>query len=191
MRKLSNYRIYLSIVIIVLLTSCATQRVSTIVGCDYDEKKNQTDYFVLPYGIVSIPDKWEKTNYNSISRQQFFKNADSIIIAVAFGPYDKYEFNADKSKKGIDFALAYYEWDSKYFVETHGLKRDFIEMDSIRNFVVYRIFGEIEKGEFDTYFLVGERNGFVSNYSIMDTDKWTEKYKIAFLKRLFLTEKEE
>ncbi len=108
MRKLSKYKIHLSIVILVLLASCATQRVSTIIGFDYDEKKNQTDYFVLPYGTVSIPGKWEKTNYYSISNQQFFKNADSIIIAVAFGPYDKYEFNADKSKKGIDFALAYY-----------------------------------------------------------------------------------
>ena len=55
--------------------------------------------------------------------------------------------------------------------------------------MIYRIYGEIEKGKFDTYFLVGERNGFVSNYSIMDTDKWTEKYKIDFLKRLFVTEK--
>ena len=191
MKKISKLKINLSIVIIVLLTSCATQRVSTIVGCDYDKNKNQTDYFVLPYGRVSIPGKWEKINYNSNSRQQFFKNADSIIIAVAFGPYDKYEFNADKSKKGIDFALAYYEWDSKYFVETHGLKRDFIEKDSIRNFVVYRIFGEIEKEKIETYFLVGEKNGFVSNYSVMDTDKWTEKYKIDFLKGLFVNEKEE
>ena len=191
MRKLNKIKIHLSIVIIVLLTSCATQSVSTIVGCDYNEKKNQTDYFVLPYGAVTIPDKWEKTIYNSISRQQFFINTDSIIIAVAFGPYDKYEFNADKPKKGIDFVLAYYEWDSKYFVETYGFQRDFIEKDSIRNFVVYRIFGEFEKAKIDTYFLVGEKNGFVSNYSVMDTDKWTEKYKIDFLKGLFVSEKED
>jgi len=191
MRNIDKYKIYLPILIIILLTNCATQKVSTIVGYDYDEKTNQTDYFVLPYGTVSIPGKWKKTNYNSISHQQFFKNADSIIIAVAFGPYDKYEFNADKSKKGIDFALAYYEWDSKYFVETHGLKRKLIEKDSIRNFVIYKIYGNNEKGKFDTYFLVGEKNGFFSNFSVMATDKWTENYKIDFLKRLFVTEKEE
>jgi hypothetical protein len=191
MRKFKNIKIHLSIIMIVFLTSCATQKVSTIVGCDYNEKINQTDYFVLPYGTVSIPGKWEKTNYNSISHQQFFKNADSVIITVVFGPYDKYEFNADKSKKGIDFALAYYEWDSKYFVETHGLKRDFIEKDTVRNFVIYRIYGETEKGKFDSYFLVGEKNGFVSNFSVMETDKWTENYKIDFLKRLYVTEREE
>lgn len=186
--RMDNINKYFILIAIVFLTSCATQKVSTIVGCDYNDKKNTTDYFVLPYGSVSIPGKWKKTNYNSVSRQQFFKNSDSIIIAIAFGPYDKYEFNADKTKKGLDFALVYYEWDSKYFVESHKLKREFIEKDSINNFVIYRIYGEKEGVEFDTYFLVGERNGFVSNFSIMDTDKWYEKEKNDFLKRLYIGE---
>lgn len=38
--------------------------------------------------------------------------------------------------------------------------------------------------------IFGEKNGFVSNFSIMDTDKWAEKYKIDFLKGLFLTKNE-
>ncbi len=179
---------YFILITIALLTSCASQKVSTLVAYNYDEEKNTTDYFILPYGSVSIPGRWNKTDYISISRQQFFKNFDNITIAIAFAPYDKYEFNADKPKKELDFALAYYEWDSKYFVETHKLKREFMEKDSTNNFVIYRIFGENEKGKFDTYFLVGERNGFVSNFSIMDTDKWDRKYKIDFLKRLYIGE---
>lgn len=173
-----------------ILTDCATQRTSTLVGGDYNQTKNETDYFVLPYGSVALPGKWEKANYNTISRQQFFKNQDSVIIAIAFGRFDKYEFNIDGSQTGYNFVKAYYEWDSKYFVESHGLKRQPIESDSTKKFMIYRIFGQIEKGEFDTYFLIGEKNGNISNFSISDTDKWTESEKTNFLKSLFLIKKD-
>jgi len=175
--------------IIVFLTNCATQRTSTIVGGDYNATKNETDYFVLPYGSVTLPGKWEKSNYNTISRQQFFRNQDSVIIAIAFERFNKYEFNMDGSQTGYNFVKAYYDWDSKYFVDSHGLKRQPIESDSINNFMIYRIYGQIEKGEFDTYFLIGERNGNISNFSISDTEKWNESEKTKFLKNLFLTER--
>jgi len=80
---------------LLILYGCASQSVSTIVGCDYDESKNQTTYFVLPFGSVSIHGKWEKTHYNNVSGQQFFTNGDSISIAIAFNRFDKYEFNAE------------------------------------------------------------------------------------------------
>ena len=171
---------------ILILTGCASQRVSTIVGCDYDESKNQTDYFVLPYGSVSIPGKWEKSNYNSISGQQFFANTDSIKIAIAFNRFDKYEFNADGSKKGYDFVKAFYEWDSRFFVDSYGLKRRIIENDSINNYILYQIYGLANGATFDTYFLVGEKNSNVNSLSIMTTDKWTEYTKIEFLKGLYI-----
>jgi len=183
-RTLSN----LILIMILILTGCASQRVSTIVGCDYDESKNQTDYFVLPFGSVSIPGKWEKTNYNNVSGQQFFTNSDSIRIAIAFNRFDKYEFNAGGAKKGYDFVKAFYEWDSKFFVDSYGLQRNIIENDSINNYILYQIYGLTNGAKFDTYFLVGEKNGNVNNLSIMTTDKWTEDKKTDFLKRLYIKE---
>ena len=55
------------------------------------------------------------------------------------------------------------------------------------NYYLYRIHGAIENEKIDNYFLLGEKNGFVSNFCVMVTDKWTESYKIDFLKKLFLT----
>jgi hypothetical protein len=185
----NQIKTFILLAMTILLTNCATQRTSTLVGGNYNETKNETDYFVVPYGSATLPGKWEKTNYNTISRQQFFRNQDSVIIAIAFGRFDKYEFNMNGSQTGYDFVKAYYEWDSKYFVDSHGLKREIIESDSSNHFMVYRIFGQIEKGEFDTYFLIGEKNGNISNFSISDTDKWTESEKTIFLKNIFLTEK--
>lgn len=187
--KTNQFKKVTFLILTILLTSCATQRTSTIEGVNYNESKNVTDYFVMPYGSVSLFGKWEKKNYNEISRQQFFKNQDSVIIAIAFERYDKYEFNTNGSQSGFNFVKAYYEWDSNYFVDSHGFKRQIIESDSSNHFMIYRIYGQKEKVEFNTYFLIGEKNGNVSNFSISKTEKWSEIEKILFLKNIFLTEK--
>lgn len=174
------------ILLILILTGCTSQRVSTIVGGDYDESKNQTEYFVLPYGSVSIPGKWEKSNYNSISGQQFFTNKDSVRIAIAFNRFDKYEFNTDGSKKGYEFVKEFYEWDSKYFVDSYGLQRRVLENDSINNFILYQIHGSAKGAKFDSYFLIGEKKGNVSNFSISVTNTWNEDKKKSFLKELYI-----
>ena len=185
------FKILLFIVLIFALSSCTSQKVSSIVGSNYDETKNETHYFVLPYGSAVFSGKWEKGNYNTISKQQFFTNEDSINMAIAFGRFDNYEFNSDGSKVGYDFVKSFYEWDSKYFVDSHNLNRECIENDSINNYILYRIFGDIEKGRFDTHFLIGEKNGNTSNFSISNNDNWTANKKIEFLRKLFLTKKEE
>ena len=175
--------------LLVLMINCASQKTSIIVGGEYNETKNETGYFVIPYGSVTIPGNWTKTNYTSTSRQQFFQNSDSINIAIAFSRFDKYTFNSDGRHKGYDFIRSYYEWDSKYFVETHGLQRQEMETDSINRFMTYRIFGNIDKDEFDSYFLIGVKNGNITNISISDNEKWTEKEKLTFMKNLFISKK--
>lgn len=171
----------LLLLIVAILSSCgsAKRSTSTIVGGDYDAAKDITSYFVFPYGQVNLPGKWEKGTYNSSSRQQFFHNQDSVIVAVSFGPCDRYEFNKDGALKGYEFVEAYYKWDSEYFV-SNGLESKILETDKGNKHILYRVFGN----KFDTYFLICEKNGFVSNFSINATDKWTEQQKVDFLKSL-------
>lgn len=181
---------YLLVLLTLIVTGCITQKESTIVGGEYNESKNQTDYFVLPFGSVNIPGKWEKTYYTSDSRQQFFTNKDSVSIAIAFERYDNFSFNTDGSVKGYDFVKTFYEWDSRYLVESYGLNRNLIEKDSIKKYIIYRIYGKTDLKEFNTYFLVGEKSGNVSNFSISYTDKWTENEKIEFLRKLYTAKNE-
>ena len=178
-----NYYIYL--LSIILFAGCATQRTSTLVSCDYDTKRNQTNYMVFPYGSVSISGKWEQTTYNSVSKQQFFKNEEGIIIAIAFAPCNRYEFNRNNSKKGFDFVKTFYEWDSEYFVSTYGLQKDLIEENEKNNYIIWRVYGEYNNSYWDTYFLFGEKGGFAHNYSMMKTDKWTIEQKITFLREIY------
>ena len=175
-------KFFLLSLLIATVTSCgsANKATSTIVGGDYDAKKNTTEYFVLPYGQVSIPGKWDKTTYISSSRQQNFTNKESINLAISFGPCNKYEFNRDGALKGYEFVKAFYKWDSDYFV-SNGLQCEILESNSTKHYIIYRAFGR----GFDTYFLIGEKNGCLNNFSINITDKWTAQQKIDFLKNLF------
>lgn len=173
---------FLSLSLMAILTSCGTPKsVSTLVGGEYDADKDITDYFVFPYGQVSLPGKWEKGRYESTSRHQYFYNQDSITIGIAFTPSNKYEFNSNGLLKGYDFVQAYYKWESDYF-STLGLESKIIESDQSKPYIIWRVFGQ----NYDTYFLFGERNGHVSNFSINPTDKWTTDEKVQFLKSIYL-----
>jgi hypothetical protein len=187
--RINLIKTFLFSTMIIFLTNCATQTTSTIEGFKYDATKNETDYFVVPYGSVVLPGKWEKTNYDKSSHQQYFRNQDSVIISIRFGRINFFEFNKNGTQTGYNFIKSFYEWDSKYFVDSFGLKRQLLVSDSTNNFIAYRIYGQIEQGKFDTYFLIGENNGNFSNFSISHTDKLTEKEKTNILKNLFLNKK--
>ena len=165
MNKIKN--LFGLLLISVLVSSCMSlgnAAQSTIVGGEYKADKNITEYFVMPN-----------------ARQQFFKNEDSVIIAIAFGPANKYEFNRNGLLKEYDFVKAYYDWESDYFVKL-GYEAKIIETDQSNNYIIWRLWGQ----KYDTYFLFGERNGRVSNYSVHIADKWTEEEKLKFLKSIYL-----
>ena len=179
----------LSLFFVFALVCCVSQKESIIVGGEYDAKKDATEYFVFPYGSVSLPGKWDKVSYNAESKQQFFTNKDSIIVAIAFGRSKSYEFNKDGSLKGFDFLKSFQEWDSKYFKESNALDWKILETDNINNYLIYRIYGIKDESKFDSYFLMAEKNGSVSSFSVYTTNRWSESEKIMFLKNLFLQNK--
>ena len=181
MRKITAL-LFLSILF--LLTGCGSskQATSTIVGGDYDAAKNVTEYFVFPYGSVSLPGKWDKLKYDQSSRQQFFRNEESVTVAIAFGPSNKYEFNMDGSLKGHDFVKAFYKWESDYF-KSAGYECTILENDSANPYLLFKVVGD----DVNSVLLFGETNAGVSNFSVQTADKWTEAEKIQFLKTLFLT----
>lgn len=178
---------YISIIlasIIILLYSCYTTATSTIVGGQYEAKTNTTDYFVLPFGSVSLPGKWNKTSYNSSSRQQWFKSPDSISVAIAFTQCNQYEFYKSELKD-FSFVKAYYEWDSKYLTTQLNMNDTILQADSLNNYIVWRLWGKNKELEMDCYFLFGYRNCSVHNFYV-STDKWTEEKKVKFLQDLYL-----
>ncbi len=183
----------LLIITVILFNSCCTSRnaESTITDVNYDKDKNVTEYLVFPYGEVLIPGKWTKSNYNRVSRQQFFINEDSTItIAVVLGRTEKYEFNKNNDFKGYSFVNKFYKWDTEYFISNFNFKRELLEEDKKNNLIIYRIYGKVKQDNVNTYFLISNNNGYVKNLSISITDKWNKEEKITFLKKMYFNKRE-
>lgn len=180
------YRLSALLTFLILLYSCFPTATSTIVGGQYEEKTNTTEYFVLPYGSITLPGRWIKTKYNPNSRQQFFKNVDTVTAAIAFGPCNKYEFYKPELKN-YQFVNALYEWESKFYADQLKLTSKILYTDSTSNFIIWRLWGG-DSIDIDTYFLHGYQNCSVHNYSVT-SNKWTEDQKTKFLQDLYLRKK--
>ena len=71
------------------------------------------------------------------------------------------------------------EFYEKYFVE-QGYERQLIETNEADKYIIYRIYGQTA----NNYFLIREKNGIVSNFSVQSAPKWSEEKAIKFLKSL-------
>ncbi|GAB5556829.1 MAG: hypothetical protein SchgKO_10420 [Schleiferiaceae bacterium] len=159
-----------------LVIGCSTTKTTTLISDDYNQEKNVTTLTILPHGHIVIPGKWTKTSYNEVSRQHFFVNEDSITIAVAKNPQDKYPFYQE-SMTDQEFVRKFYEWDSEYY-EKQGFE---IKENTIGdNYVVWTVSG---KGAHTT-FLFGGKDKYAYNIAVF-TEQWTEEKRIEFLKSLF------
>ena len=92
----------------------------------------------------------------------------------------------DNSGQGFEFVEAFYEWDSIFFVNHYGLNQEEIESNNQERYIIWSVFGESNNNYWNTYFLFGEKNGFVNNFSIIKTNKWTKEEKNAILKEMYL-----
>ena len=174
--------IILLTLLILALTGCSTSsKTTTIVGGEYDEKKDVTNYFVLPYGSVELPGKWEKTTYYRTARQQFFSNQDSAVIAIAFAPHNSFEFNGSGALQGFDLVKAYTQWEGDYF-KSNGFEFKLIESEPEQCYQIYRIWKD---GVSDNYFLFGVKLQVKCyNFSVHGPTNWPEEKKVQFLKDL-------
>jgi hypothetical protein len=178
--------IYCLLVFSSILSYCTPRYVSIIETFNYEKSNDQTNYGQMPFGLVIIPGKWEKGSYNKVSFQQNFWNSDSVTIAIAFNRFDKYPFNTDGKKKEFEFVKGFYEWESTYFKEQFNLDSKIFKSDSTNKFMIFKIYCTSNDKKINTYYLLGEKYGNSSNFSVNYTNKWSEEEKIAFLESLFL-----
>jgi hypothetical protein len=180
MRRLKQF---LTIILSTISFSCATTKSTSIIYSDnYDKTSNQTSVMIFPYGEVKVPGKWTKTMEHPASGQYFFIGQDSVRIAIALQPWDKYEFSKNNPEiTPNNFVRKFYEWDANYLKEqTNGQLRILTENKG-KNYLIWNIKSE-RTG--DDYFLFGLKGETAYNLKVK-TDKWDEKTKISFLERLF------
>ncbi len=148
----------------------------------FDSIKQITRFDRLPLGYVEIPGNWHETRSDNVSKQQFFKNNDSVTIAIALWPKDRYGVYK-KGQSDKSFLNDFYEWDSKYLADQIQGQRNILSQDSIQNnFILWRVYND---SLVDSYFLFGIKQGTVYNLYVT-SKKWSDIQKIEFLENLFL-----
>ncbi|MDC1106118.1 hypothetical protein OAT16_05390 [Prolixibacteraceae bacterium] len=182
--KISTFKALLSIIFFMTLSNCVSQKSSYIIGSDYNKTKDITTYFSYPYGSIQIPGKWEKGSFNASSREQSFVNKDGIMISIAMTPTDKYPFNLDGKLTGYAFVKEFYDWESKYFMESFGLQCHKVERDSKTQFIIFQVEGEVENQKVDNVLLFGVKQHTAYNLSVKIKQDWSTLERIIFLKNL-------
>jgi hypothetical protein len=158
----------------------STKSVSTIISDKYDSPTNQTTFEKFPLGSVKIPGKWTKTSYNEVSRQHFFKNVDSVFVAIAINLNTHYPFFV-KGMTDSASVIAFYEWDSKFLADQIKGTRTILKYDSINQSIIWHL---TDKKEIDSYYLYGCDKGKIFGLFI-STNKWNEAEKTNLLETIY------
>jgi hypothetical protein len=172
-----------TILLSAVLLSCATPKSTSILYSDnYDKNTNQTSVMILPYGEIKIPGKWAKTRENGVSGQHFFIGEDSVQIAIALQPWDKYEFSHNNPAVTPDnFVRKFYEWDASYLKEQTGGQLRVVKENKQNNYLIWNLFSGTKPQD---YFLFGLKGKIAYNLNVT-TEKWDEEKKVNFLEGLF------
>lgn len=163
----------------------AQKVVSAIESNNYDNKTNQTTFYKIPFGNISIPGKWTKTSYNQVSRQHNFRNADSVLTAVAINQATSYPFYKPNMTSN-NIVKEFYEWDSKYLADNVNGNRTIIKQDTVNHFILWQITADNDKYKIDNHYLFGCENGIIFTVFVA-TNKWTNEQKIEHLQTVYKT----
>jgi hypothetical protein len=166
-----------------ILGSClSTQSTSVLYSDNYDKSTDKTTVMILPYGSVKVPGKWVKTSENSISGQHFFIGADSVRIAVALQPWDRYEFSYKNPEVTPDnFVKKFYEWEADYFKKQTNGEIDLVIENQEKNYLIWSIVAPT----LDEHYLFGLKGKTAFSLKVV-ADKWDEQKKVDFLTGLYV-----
>ena len=177
-----------TVIVAFLFSGCHRRMAPTITAGSYNDKRNETDYVVLPYGSVSLPGKWTHGRYSKESRQQYFSNADSTVLSVAFGPCDKLGFPTNGAQ-GYDFVKLYYKWEGKYQEEILHRQMKLITADSVNKYMLWQLHGDGA----DQFLLTGARDCNCGECAFqnftLNSRKLSDEQKIKFLQDIYLQKK--
>lgn len=168
---------------LILFGCLATKATSIIYNDSYDKQGNFTSVTISPYGVVKVPGKWVKIRESTISGQYFFVNEDSVKIAVALYPWDKYEFSYKNPQiTRQNFVKKFYEWDSNYLREKTNGQIRVVKEDKGKDYLIWNLSSGLESQE---YFLFGLKGETAYNLYVK-TNKWDEDTKVKFLEKLYI-----
>ncbi|MFR0835593.1 MAG: hypothetical protein ACLSC9_02465 [Barnesiella sp.] len=167
------------------VVSCRSSKAPAVLSNNYNKKKDRTECVAFPLGTVYLPGIWDKKDYDFRTRQQFFLNADSTVIALNFATQDGYEFNTDKRYKGYEFVKEFYRWKSDDFGKK-GFTVTLLDNDSIENRIIWSAEGVSDNSgrKIEALYLVTEHKGRVAYIALYDSPRLTREERIGLIRRI-------
>ena len=162
---------------IALLGSCSTQKKVPMVEKE-TVKTTKADFG--SEGIVSIPGDWSLSSENKLTNQKFFRNKDSILIAITRNPMEKYSFYSLGMADTI-FTQSFYDWEAKHF-ERQGLTVSVLEKHRNNEYIIWHVKG---KENLDATLLYAGKKNYGYALSIVEPRNLTMNQRKAFLIQLF------
>ncbi|NOT73944.1 MAG: hypothetical protein HOP08_03380 [Cyclobacteriaceae bacterium] len=149
----------------ILLSCSSTRSISILYSDSYDETKDQTSVMILPFGTVKVQGQWKKVKENHVSGQYFFDGPDSVGIAIALQPWDRYEFSHNNPEvTPQNFVRKFYEWDANYLKEKTGGQLRIVKEDEQKGYLIWSLSnGPIPQD----YFLFGLKGNIAYNLEII------------------------
>ena len=138
----------------------------------------------FPYGSLSLPGQWKKTDFNQNSGQQNFKNKDSLSTALLINRASGYPFYTKAMTSNL-FVKAMYEWDANYLTARINGSSKIIKQDTVNHFIVWQITADNDKYQIDNLNLFGCENGIVFTVLAPTAKKLTNEQKINFVRTIY------
>lgn len=168
--------------IIILFTGFfAKAQDASTTAARYNKIKNQTVLRLLPLSNIIIPGKWTQTSYNPTTRQYFFDNGDSTIIAVAKSGVGSYALHSTGQTDSA-FVTSCYHRDSQFWAQKGIMVKALVD-DAGLGYMVWQATGDAE--HINYVFVYGIKNSIFYNFLVTST-RWNNAKKEQFITNLFI-----
>lgn len=147
---------------------------------DFYPVADTTRFKYTPYKPeLRIPGEWKVKQVLQGSRQVFFTNEDSTIIAISVIQADAFPF-FKKDQNEFETTTAYYEWDADYMKNEQKMDVKKIKEDQQQAFIIW--YSKDQHN--DNYFLFARDKELLYNIMIYDTQMPTDT-KLKLLESLY------
>ena len=171
------YNCFLFVAFITFALSCSTSKKIKVVQ---EEPVKVTKADFGEEGFIQIPGEWTLSSENKLTNQKFFRNKDSVLIAITRNPMEKYSFYAAGMKDSI-FTETFFRWESNHF-EKQGLMVSVFEKHKGGEYIIWTVKG---KEKVDALLLYGGKKNFGYALSLLEPKNLTINQSKAFLIQLF------
>jgi hypothetical protein len=169
-------QIYFITIIAVAILACKAPKPSVV----NSQKIKQNTSITFNDGIeLSLPGDWQVSSENKLTNQKFFRNKDSVLLALSVNPMSKYSFYSIGMQDTV-FTSAFYMWESGHYTKS-GYDVKIIERQYNGQYIIF----SAKKDDINATLLYGGKKNKGYSLIILDPRKLTLNQQKSFLIQMY------